>query len=280
MPHDVACALVLEDARTAAEAWAKATSALSQRSGRAYNLIYSVTEPSARTPQDAALVRHFDTFALNHGLHSTETVANTIFPLDTYRSQGDDLYGFYLEEVLPKVRKQWGTYFERMIRRRNDDGSFMLRDGVPLNPLSLLVDKLGRRVRSGGSTTHYELSIEDGSLELPTYDPQRDGAYQLGGPCLSHVSFKLDHAGMLRLTGFYRSHWYVARALGNLIGLARLQTFVARSVGTKVGPMTIVASEAVLDVSAARRPAAATRAMLRDAAAIYGIDQKRVADTK
>ena len=277
MRHDLGSVLVLDDRRTAAEAWVAASSVLSERRGHAYNLVYCVTEPSTRTSTDATLVRRFDAFARDNGLHSTETVANTIFPLDTYRSRGASFYDFYLDEVLPKVRKQWGTYFERMTRRRNDDGSVMVRDGIPLNPLSLLVDKLARRTRGGGTTTHYELSLEDASFEIPTYDPQRDGAYQVGGPCLSHVSFKLDRSGAVRLTAFYRSHWYVARALGNLIGLARLQTFVARSIGAPVGPLTIIASEAVLDVSATGRPAAATRTMLREAAALYGFNQSRSA---
>ena len=256
--------LALDECATVPEAWLQATEALLRRGGWAYNLVYSVLDPSTLTPAGRRVVAEFDAFArTTAGLHSTETVANTIFPLDTYRSQGAEaFYGFYLDMVHPKVRKRWGTYFERMIRRRNDDGTLMLSDGRPLNPLARLVDKTRRRVLRGGTTTHYELSLDDPAFEIATYDASRDGAYQLGGPCLSHISFKVDQAGNLRLTAFYRSHWYVARALGNLIGLARLQAFVATESGAGIGPLTIVASEAVLDLSAKGRSASAARGML------------------
>ncbi len=275
-PERLGGSLLLPDSTTPAEAWVNAVEALSQRRGHAYNLIYSVTKPSSQTSQDITTVRGFNAFARMNGLHSTETVANTIFPLDTYRSQGVELYSFYLLHVFPKVRKQWGTYFERLIQRRNDDGSIMTRQGVALNPLALLIEKLRKRVEAGGTTTHYELSLSELEYEVPTYDPLRDGAYQVGGPCLSHLSWKVDRNGRIRLTAFYRSHWYVARALGNLIGLARLQTFVARSVGADAGPLTIIASEAVLDLSGRGRSAGATRAMLKEVTIGYDSNQRSV----
>src|SRR5688572_15927157 len=113
--------LVLEDQPTTADAWLAAASALSHSGGGAYNLIYSITNPAILSRKQRALISTFDEFALSHGLHSVEAVANTIFPLDTYLSQGsEDLYAYYLGKVYPKVRKQWGTYFERMTRRSND----------------------------------------------------------------------------------------------------------------------------------------------------------------
>ena len=95
-------------------------------------------------------------------------------------------------------------------------------------------------------------------------------SYQIGGPCLSHVSFKIDRNDVLRLTAFYRSHWYIERALGNLIGLARLQCFVAGAAGAKVGPLTIIAAEAVLDLRGDGRKAADTRAILEECWAAGG----------
>lgn len=254
----------LEDRATVAEAWLCAAEALDRVGGRAYNLAYAVTDPSTLTPAGRRVVSAFDVFAARTPLHSTETVANTIFPLDTFLSRGADHFSdYYLSAVYPKVRKRWGTYFERMVRRRNDDGTVMLKDGVPLNPLARLVGKVRHRVRAGGTTTHYELPIDDPALNVGTYDAHHDGAYQVGGPCLSHLSFKVDDRGALRLTAFYRSHWYVARALGNLIGLARLQAFVAAQAGTSAGPLAVIAAEAVLDLSGEGRSAAASRRMLR-----------------
>ena len=267
--------LALEDRPTTVDAWLAATAALSGNGNRAYNLVYSIINPGRLSDKERRIIKIFDAFALSHGLHSVETVANTIFPLDTYLSQGgENFYAYYLKSVYPKVRKQWGTYFERMTRRSNDDGTFMAKNGVPLNPLARLVDKIGRRVDgTGRTTTHYELAIDDPFFEVSTYDPRHDGEYQVGGPCLSHLSFKLDNAGALRLTALYRSHWYIARALGNLVGLARLQAFVAKQSNTKVGPLTVIASEAVLDLSASGRSAGDTRAMLKACEAALSLAQ-------
>jgi hypothetical protein len=264
----------LDDQTTTVAAWGSAVRALSTNGRHAYNLMYSVTEPGTLTASDKTAIRLFNTFALEHQLHTTDTVANTIFPLDTFLNRGaTDFYDFYIDRVFPKVRKQWGTYFERLVRRRNDDGTIMMAEGKALNPLALLVDKLKRRAAGlGRTTTHYELTLDDPILDLATYDPQHDGAYQVGGPCLSHLSFKVDAEDQLRLTAFYRSHWYIARALGNLIGLARLQSFVAQQAALVTGPLTIIASEAVLDLSGKGRTAADVREMLKACGAISGKD--------
>lgn len=262
--------LALVDQDTVAVAWLKAIKALSDNSNRAFNLIYSINKPSTLTKLDEKIIRKFDLFAKDHSLHPSNTVANTIFPLDTFLSnRSDGFYEYYLDNILPKVRKQWGTYFERMIRRKNDDGTFMVgKDGAILNPLDSLLKKVKNRLKGSGTTTHYEMALDDALLDLATFDPHHDGNYQVGGPCLSHLSFKVDNSGVLRLTALYRSHWYVARALGNLIGLARLQAFVAMETGATVGPLTIVASEAVLDVTGKNRTAAQTRQMFAECAAL------------
>lgn len=268
MPHT----LVLSNKDTTTKAWLQAVKALDKNSKHAYNLVYSVIKPEQLTGPDKEVVRIFNEYALKSGLHTTDTVANTIFPVDTFRSKGStEFYDFYLQSIFPKVRKQWGTYFERMICRRNDDGSMMQKDGTRLNPLHLLIKKIERRIQAIGKTkTHYELALDDPIFDLATYDAHHDGAYQIGGPCLSHLSFKIDSSGALNLTAFYRSHWYIARALGNLIGLARLQSFVAHQSKANIGVLTIVASEAQLDLSANGRRTADARKMIADCEAIYG----------
>lgn len=268
--------LVLDDASSVVAAWLHATKALSTAKKPIYNLVYSITSPDSKSENEDKIVRKFDKFAVAHKFHPSETVANTIFPLDTYRATyakgADEFYEYYLNSVLPKVKKQWGTYFERMITRFNDDGTRMVKGNRILNPIDVVIDKLQRRVTGkANSTTHYEVSIDDIALEIATYNPQRDGGYQIGGPCLSHVSFKIDRDNKLRLTAFYRSHWYIERALGNLIGLARLQWFVAKASGATTGPLTIVAAEAVLDLSGKARTVPETRALLSDCWAAGGL---------
>jgi hypothetical protein len=102
----------------------------------------------------------------------------------------------------------------------------MKADQTELNPLADLIQKLSRQVAtSGPKHAAYELGILD--VDIPIYDPCSDGRRTMGGPCLSHLSFKLKDDARLVLTAFYRSHHYIRRALGNLFGLAWLQHFVA-----------------------------------------------------
>lgn len=70
----------------------------------------------------------------------------------------------------------------------------------------------------------------------------------MGGPCLSHISFKAERGGKLHLTAVYRLHYYVQRAYGNLLGLARLQTFVAEQAGLTVGSLVCHSTRAELEV--------------------------------
>jgi len=258
--------LTLSDSRSIGEAWVAATQSLKKKR-HAYNLIYSISAPATLTSVDEAIIKEFDKFVADTELHTANTVANTIFPLDTYlASLGSnvDFHESYLDDVFPKVRKKWGTYFHRLIVRHNDDGSVMKdKLGQPIDPLKSVIEKLKRRADTKrGTTTHYELLVDDQAHEITTYIPEQDRKYQLGGPCLSHISFKLDGNKAIRLTALYRSHWYTARALGNLLGLARLQSYVATTSGLPVGPLTIIASEAFLDTSGGGLKASDTLAMI------------------
>ena len=81
---------------------------------------------------------------------------------------------------------------------------------------------------------------------MPLHSPADDGARRMGGPCLSHLSFKLLD-GAVHLTAFYRSHDYRYKVPGNLLGLARLQDCVAREVGGSAGSLVVHSSYAYLN---------------------------------
>lgn len=257
----------LKEVSSIGEGWLGAVEHLSACKGRqSFNLMYTMTRPAVVTVYDKSLLSAVDAFAASHELHSTTTVANTIFPLDSYlRFGGAKLYEEYSASIYPRVKTAWGNYFDRLIRRRDAKGKVLVDDdGAPLNPLASLVRKLQRRVKSKrGPKGHYELSLDDEAFELTTYLPEKDRNFPRGGPCLSHISLKLDDANALRMTAFYRSHFYVERALGNLLGLARLQAFVARESGTKIGPLTCIAASAVLESSASTAKAADVADLLK-----------------
>lgn len=62
-------------------------------------------------------------------------------------------------------------------------------------------------------------------------------------PCLSHVSFTLD-GDTINLAALYRNQYFVTRAYGNYVGLARIGHFIAQEVGLKLGEVLCVATHA------------------------------------
>lgn len=56
-----------------------------------------------------------------------------------------------------------------------------------------------------------------GAIDLPLYDPKTVRSRTRGGLCLSQVSFKLGVENTLHLTVLYRSHPYIAKALGDFL---------------------------------------------------------------
>lgn len=243
----------LTDSESLVEAWVKACSALKASPGRACsNLIYSIQNPGQLSADDNGVLLRFDRFSARAGIGSSTTVANTIFPLDSYLKNGlTGLYEDYPKDIYPKVKKNWGNYFDRLIRRKKSQNEYFVDENQnSLNPLDSIVKKIKRRIESGrGTLNHYEMVIADEGYELTTYLPERDRNYPRGGPCLSHLSFKVDSSGAVSLTAIYRSHYYVERALGNLLGLSRLLAFVAKEAGGTIGTLTCLAVHATLEAS-------------------------------
>jgi hypothetical protein len=116
--------------------------------------------------------------------------------------------------------------------------------------LKLLIEKMKRQL-SYESTKYaaYELGTGFEAGELPIYSVEDDNSRVIGGQCLSHISIKLgprpDYA--VYLTALYRYQYFGQKALGNLLGLARLQACVAREVGVPIGPLVCHATLALLE---------------------------------
>ena len=94
----------------------------------------------------------------------------------------------------------------------------------------------------------YEANLVEDTdyLELPIYDAECDARGTRCQPCLSHLSFKLLPRDRV-LTVLYRYHYYIEKALGNLLGLAQLLYFVAEETGLGIGPLVCHSTYAVLD---------------------------------
>lgn len=220
------------------------------------NLLLEIANPTELTADDLRIVKAVNAALVEKNNKRTiETVANTIFPQHLYRKHGrNGLYAAY-RSVINRAGEGWGTYFERMTNRLD-------RTGNMVNPLNAIVEKLKRSAQPGSATLQsaYELCASDPTedafdetgmgCELSTYDPGWDRKFVRGGPCLSHISFKVTGKTHVDLTAMYRSHFYCERALGNLVGLARLLRFTAKESGLQIGTLSCLSTHAVLDFAA------------------------------
>lgn len=206
---------------------------------------------AARTPalmNEAAFAIHdcVDDFLRSHGRLAVATVAASIFPANFYMHAG--AAGVYEDYLRPPFPSRWGFYALRMLRKTVVVGG--RQSFREINPLRILVNKIKGQLAARPMRAAYEMGMLEGDdlLELPIHDTGSDSRRTRGQPCLSHLSFKLlPHEHQVTLTALYRRHYYVEKALGNLIGLAQLLSFVATETGLNVGPLICHSTLANLD---------------------------------
>lgn len=221
-------------APTLTDAWIDAVNFLGENGGEAFDLLVEVVDPDP-SAGDTRVARELDAFLVRMGKHDTETVANTIFPEGLWRSSEDrdDLYERY-RRLLARLHRLPGNgrglYFERLI-------AYPLQpDPLKANQIERTILRLQDELPRSGLKHAYELEIH-----APGIDSR-----PMGFPCLSALSFHVENAA-LRLAATYRNQYYIQKALGNLLGLARLQAFVAGQVGVPVAALSVHAFHAQVD---------------------------------
>ncbi len=235
----------LIEADSCPQAWLKAVEYLSRNHDAAYNLVLAVRRPEVLTPADFAIHDVVDGFLRGHGRPPLATIAGTIFPANLYLHGGaEELYTY--PQIYPRIHSQWGIYAIRMLRKstyRRGNGR------AEINPLQIIVEKMKKQLAGGRMRAVYEANLVEDTdyLELPIYDAECDSWGTRCQPCLSHLSFKLLPRDRVMLTVLYRYHYYIEKALGNLLGLSQLPYFVAKETGLGVGPLVCHSTCAVLD---------------------------------
>lgn len=235
--------LKLIEADTRLDAWIEGVEFLLEN-GPSINLILAIGSPLGNESLSVA-DRRIDKFLQDEKQLPMHTVAETIFPGWQYKKRGlKGVFEIYPNEEYPLIEKHgsisWGTYAYRLVRRRDAHGDLM-------NPLKQMIDKMKKEIAIKGSKKScYELGITEGEYDLPLYNTAKDGTRHMGGPCLSHLSFKLID-GAIHLTALYRSHDYRYKVPGNLLGLARLQACVAHETDQDVGSLVVHSSYAFLN---------------------------------
>ena len=232
----------LIETSTRLEAWMKGAEFLLDN-GPALNLVLAISSPGSRGRCPSA-AQCIDEFLREKGQIPMHAVAETIFPGSEYRKRGlRGVFDVYPNETYPVLKKHprisWGTYAYRLVRRQDANGK-------PMNPLEQMIRKMQNELATNGpKKSCYELGVAEGEYDLPLYCTPKDGTRRMGGPCLSHLSFKLFE-GAVHLTAFYRSHDYAYKVPGNLLGLARLQKCVAHETGQRIGGLIVHSSYAFL----------------------------------
>lgn len=226
-------------AQTRLAAWVAATDIL-LNNGPELNIVLSIDRPGSDGPNGSAASSLVDEFLRAEDEYPLHTVAETIFPGWEYRKRGfQGMSDTYADEEYDLIKERWGTYAYRLLRRTNAAGELV-------NPLETLIKKMKNEASlPRPKSACYEIGVAEGEYDLPLYNTTEDESRRMGGPCLSHVSFKY-FGGAVHLTALYRSHDYRYKALGNLLGLARLQACVAQEVGKPLGSMMVISTYAWL----------------------------------
>lgn len=230
---------------TREEAWLKAIDHLlnQAKNNLEYNLIVEVSCPGKSNNKSRFIRKALDNLLLNNSkLYSVNTVAETIFPAAEYKAhQLNGVLEIYPEKIFPIIKasrgNSKGTYAYRLVRGFNNKGE-------KCNPLENVINRLKSQISHNGIRCAFELSLD----ETETIPINRNDSFTRGFPCLSHLSFKLSHnRDAIHLTALYRSQDYVQKAMGNFLGLARLQACLARELKINVGTLVCHSTIARLD---------------------------------
>lgn len=210
---------------------------------RTSNLIVVTTDALTERP---AVRRQLDQFYSNVAKENTpeiETVAGTIFLESFYQPHAPDpqqhLYDLE-RKIRPIVRRhpqnRRGTYFERLVAWPDVNGE-------DYNQIKAVIRNL-QAAQSAGQRN-------GNRFELALYHPVKD-PYPFGFPCLSHISLTLRE-GKLDMSALYRNQYFITRAYGNYLGLARLLRFLAVESGFDTGELVCIAANAQLDTDRATK---------------------------
>ena len=210
------------------DVWKQASRFLIDNGGKSYNLL--LTFPCAGAANEDALRLHDPESILGSGFDRATNIANTIFPSKTWKnvSTRPALYARYARAHARGHKKQWGTYFGRMI-------SF---GATKINQIERVIDALN-------DWQHPHRA----ALLIHTSSAETDRLRHLGGPCLQYIQFNCPDSTTIDLVAIYRNHDYCNKVLGNLHGLSRLLEFVCGATNMTAGKVVVHSIHAYVNTS-------------------------------
>lgn len=231
------CSISIEDTDLA-RAWARAF-LMTLKPGRRDYAPVMVTVSGIKDgiiPEDMMIRHLLDDALAAHGLQSSASVSNTIFPHSLWNPRLGRMVLFdRYSRIAPALKREdsrnrYGTYFGRLIAYGDGPKKINQLDRIIHMYLS------GNRRRS--------------ALQVSVFDPHTDqtNQRQRGFPCLHQIAFSPSADGELAITGFYATQYMFERAYGNYLGLCNLGLFVSHELGLKFTRMTCVAAVGIRDV--------------------------------
>jgi len=229
-------------------AWNEALQHVVAHHGKAVHLAVAIGRPLE--PEDDAVRASLDAFIderrqAGKAIWPVSTVANTMFPSAFYRRDRANararLYELHAKAQRMQQRmRDPENYFNRMV-------AYPGPDGKAFNQLEYVIDRLIKqrkpRKRGGPLSSAYEIGLSaPAGGDLRVQAPGRDRKL-MSFPCLSHISFTLE-GEHLNLAALYRNQYFVTRAYGNYLGLARIGNFIAHETCVQLGEVLCVATHA------------------------------------
>lgn len=178
--------------------------------------------------------RQIDLLATQVGTERPSGVANVLCPAVVLPANGNAAAKISRGwDFLRRGRRSgahysgWGdTYFERLTGHRSPAPGQYTR--FKENRLLNIINKILQWNQNVASALYAHTDIPSDTLRTR------------GAPCLQYVQFRVYDGQWIGVTGLYRSHDYLSKALGNMIGLQRLASFVAQQTGRQLGRVTVI----------------------------------------
>lgn len=185
-------------------------------------------------PESRAKLRALDEQAAVVGTEPPSGVAQMLCPSILLSAAGDTNakisrgWEFYrrVREAGVHLSGWRDTYFERVTGHRAvGPGEY---EEFKDNRLLSVIKKIRQWNQNVASSLYIHTDIPSDALRTR------------GSPCLQYVQFRVFDHDKIGVTGLYRSHDYLSKALGNMIGLQRLASFVAQETGRQFGRVTVI----------------------------------------
>jgi hypothetical protein len=220
------------------EGWVRAARAISA-AGFANDHVTIVA--SGEWPETAPRLRALDDQANLIKTERPSSVANVLCPAPLLSGVGNtqekitrgwDFLGRGRQRGI-KYSGWRDTYFERLTGHRAiKSGEY---ETFKENRLLNIIDKINIWNHNITSSLYAHTDIKDDTLRTR------------GSPCLQYVQFRVFEDNKVGVTGVYRSHDYLSKALGNMVGLQRLAKFVAQETGREFGRVTVISLAPIVE---------------------------------